>query len=475
MTTPADKGASPSHRSSGPRSPAPQSFHGSPQPIVVERPSSNVPKAGPSLLKKASSKSPKKDKTVKFAVDDYDRPLSPSQMHQQRKSPKVAGEPRKTDMRDNLSGFPTNGCGHGDFTLFPSPLPSPPQSPLFVPPPPPKSYMNEEARMRARQQRLEEEIAELNRRAVAREANHREQIRRRVIEFESSSPSRNDKRSREIDIEGSFSRRVASRRRSEDGSIDLSPSPRHVPARLSKDKTFSGRFTGAFSTSQERSSFFPTPLSSPAISQVRTTMRFETTSRPLSRRQSHSPTRRSQMSLSPRGECYRPRSLDSISTPALSADSSLPVPSSLPRPPSFQAPRGRSATLADNRPRGRSLSPADSICAVVGDPDAERELATSSDIEMTDGDHDTDTDEDNTSTTTSSNPCRDRRQCERCGLFGHELAECQTPALTLPFRRNRKREWEPESPRKEELSEGPPAKGLRHVKWMHFEKRERGL
>ncbi|KAJ6257232.1 hypothetical protein Dda_8120 [Drechslerella dactyloides] len=460
--------APPSHRSVGSRSPESKR---SPQPIVVERSSPSPPKPGPSVLKRALSRSPKGDKTVKFAVDDYDRPLSPTQMHQKKQSPKIAGHPRRADMKDNVTGFPTNGCGHGDFTLFPSPLPSPPQSPLFMPLPPPKSYMDEEARMRARQRRLEEEIAELTRRAVAREANHREQMRRRVVEFETSA--REDKRSREIDIEGSFSRRVATRRRSDDGSIDLSSSPRHVSPRPSKEKTFSARFTGAFSASHERNGFFPTPLPSPAVSQVRTTVHFETASRPLSRRQSHSPTRRSQMSLSPRGECYRPRSLDSMATPALFAPSSLPLPSSVQMPSDFQSPRGRSATPADNRARGRSPSPADSICAVVGGPDAEEELVSSSDIEMTDDGHSADStggdsDEDNTSTTTSSAPCRDRRQCERCGLFGHELAECQTPALTLPPRRNRKREWEPESPRKDETPEGPPAKGLRHVKWMHF-------
>ncbi|KAF3934804.1 hypothetical protein ABW20_dc0110099 [Dactylellina cionopaga] len=374
-------------------------------------------------------------------------------MHQHRQSPKAAGEPRRTDRKDNLTGFPANGCGHGDFTLFPSPLPSPPQSPLFTPLAPPRSYVDEEARMRARQQRLEEEIAELTRRAVAREVNHREQLRRRVVEFETST--RDDKRSREIDIEGSFSRKVATRRRSDDGSIDLSSSPRHNSPRRD-GKTFSARFTGAFSSSHNGASFFPTPLPSPAVSQVRTTVHYEdTTSRPLSRRQSHSPTRRSQMSLSPRGECYRPRSLDSITTPA--SVSNLQV---------IPHPRGRSETPTDNRARGRSHSPADSICAVVGGTDTEEDLVPPSDIDMSDSEDEGD----NTSTTTSSAPCRDRRQCERCGLFGHELVECETPALEFPLRRNKKREWEPDSPRKEEEdSEGPPAKGLRHVKWMHFD------
>ncbi|KAF3911945.1 hypothetical protein AA313_de0201313 [Arthrobotrys entomopaga] len=453
MTTP-DQGRS---LPSSNRSPEPRKRQLS--PIVVERPPSTSPKPkpGPSVLKRVPSGSPKGSKTVKFAVDDYDRPLSPNQIHQRRHSPKVAGEPRRAD-RENLSGFPTNGCGHGDFTLFPSPLPSPPQSPqLFVPlPPPAKIYVDEEARMRARQQRLEEEIAELTRRAVAREANHREQLRRRVVEFESST--RDDRRSREIDIEGSFSRRAATRRRSEDGSIDLSTSPRHSSPRPSKEpKTFSARFTGAFSSSHNAASFFPTPLPSPAVSQVRTTVRFENaSSRPLVRRQSHSPTRHSQISLSPRGECYRPRSLDSITTPA-DVSSTFPV---------VQPPRGRSITPTDNRARGRSPSPADSICAVVGGTDTEEELVPSSDIDMSDIDSD---DEDNTSTTTSSAPCRDRRQCERCGLFGHELVECETPALEMPPKRTKKREWQPDSPHEEEESEGPPAKGLRHVKWMHFD------
>ncbi|EPS42297.1 hypothetical protein H072_3728 [Dactylellina haptotyla CBS 200.50] len=438
------------------RSPEPRKRQLSPQPVVVERSSSTTPKPGPSVLKRVPSGSPKGGKTVKFAVDDYDRPLSPSQIHYRKHSPKIAGEPRRAD-RDNLSGFPANGCGHGDFTLFPSPLPSPPQSPapLFValPPSPSKIYVDEEARLRARQQRLEEEIAELTRRAVAREANHREQLRRRVVEFENSN--RENKRSREIDIEGSFSRRVVTRRRSDDGSIDLSSSPRHGSPRPSKEtKTFSARFTGAFSAPHNPNTFFPTPLPSPAVSQVRTTVRFEdTSSRPLSRRQSHSPTRHSQLSVSPRGECYRPRSLDSITTPA--PTSNFPV---------VPQPRGRSITPTDNRARGRSPSPADSICAVVGGTDTEEELVPSSDIDMSDSD-----DEDNTSTTTSSAPCRDRRQCERCGLFGHELVECETPALDFPQRKNKKREWEPDSPRKEEDNEEPPAKGLRHVKWMHFD------
>ncbi|KAF3931827.1 hypothetical protein ABW19_dt0201602 [Dactylella cylindrospora] len=433
----------PPHRASAPRSPDTRKSQPTPVPIVTER-SPPAPKPGPSVLKRVPSGSPKGDKTVKFAVDDYDRPLSPSQMHSKKQSPKVAGEPRRAD-RDNLSGFPMNGCGHGDFTLFPSPLPSPPQSPLFGPTPNQRAQMDEEARLRARQQRLEEEIAELTRRAVAREASHREQMRRRVVEFETSS--REDKRSREIDIEGSFSRRAVTRRRSEDGSIDLSSSPRHGSPRPSKEssKTFSARFTGAFSSSSshDHNTFFPTPLPSPAVSQVRTTVHFENASRPLSRRQSHSPTRHSHSSLSPRGECYRPRSLDSITTPA----------------PTFQ--RGRSATPADSRARGRSPSPADSICAVVGGTDTEEEVV-SSDVDMSDSE------EDNTSTTTSSAPCRDRRQCERCGLFGHELAECQTPALDLAPRRNKKREWEPGSPPKEGSLEGPPTKGLRHVKWMQF-------
>ncbi|KAF3119419.1 hypothetical protein TWF703_003348 [Orbilia oligospora] len=396
----------------------------SPQPIIVERASSTTRKSRTSILKRTPSRSPREDKTVKFAVDDYDRPLSPSEMHHHKQSPKVAGEPRKADLKDNLSGFPTNGCGHGDFTLFPSPLPSPPQSPLFVPLP----SKAEEARLRARQQKLEEEINELTRRAVAREANHREQMRRRVVEFETSTRE-DHKRSREIDIEGSFSRRVAARRersRSEDGSIDLSSSPRHSSPRPSKEtKTFSARFTGAFSASHNPASFFPSPLPSPAVSQVRTTVHFEnSSSRPLSRRQSHSPTRRTQ-----------------------------------------QIPRGRSITPTDNRARGRSPSPADSICAVVGGTDTEEELVLASDVEMSDSEDE----EDNTSTTTSSAPCRDRRQCERCGLFGHELVECETPALDLSLRRNnRKREWEPGSPSLEGEVEGPPAKGLRHVKWMSF-------
>ncbi|KAK6495243.1 hypothetical protein TWF481_003269 [Arthrobotrys musiformis] len=390
----------------------------SPQPIIVERASSATRKSKASILKRTPSRSPK-DKTVKFAVDDYDRPLSPSEMHHQKQSPKVAGEPRKADLKDNLSGFPTNGCGQGDFTLFPSPLPSPPRSPLFVPLP----SKSEEARLRARQQKLEEEIIELTRRAVAREANHREQLRRRVVEFESST--REDKRSREIDIEGSFSRRVATRRersRSEDGSIDLSSSPRRSPPRPSQEtKTFSARFTGAFSASHNPASFFPTPLPSPAVSQVRTTVHFEnSSSRPLSRRQSHSPTRHTQqMSLVPRGECYRPRSLDSITTPP-SAQSFVPAtlpPSAslLPPAPSVPtssscstSPRGRSITPTDNRTRGRSLSPADSICAVVGGTDTEEDLVLASDVEMSDSEDE----EDNASTTTSSAPCRDRRQCE---------------------------------------------------------------
>ncbi|KAF3203810.1 hypothetical protein TWF191_002549 [Orbilia oligospora] len=414
----------------------------SPQPIIVERASSTTRKSRTSILKRTPSRSPREDKTVKFAVDDYDRPLSPSEMHHHKQSPKVAGEPRKADLKDNLSGFPTNGCGHGDFTLFPSPLPSPPQSPLFVPLP----SKAEEARLRARQQKLEEEINELTRRAVAREANHREQLRRRVVEFETSTRE-DHKRSREIDIEGSFSRRVAARRersRSEDGSIDLSSSPRHSSPRPSKEtKTFSAH----------------------------------SSSRPLSRRQSHSPTRRTQqMSLVPRGECYRPRSLDSITTPPSAqsfvsatlppAASLLPPAPSVPTSSSIStSPRGRSITPTDNRARGRSPSPADSICAVVGGTDTEEELVLASDVEMSDSEDE----EDNTSTTTSSAPCRDRRQCERCGLFGHELVECETPALDLSLRRNnRKREWEPGSPSLEGEVEGPPVKGLRHVKWMSF-------
>ncbi|KAK6347597.1 hypothetical protein TWF718_005435 [Orbilia javanica] len=442
----------------------------SPQPIIVERASSASRKSKTSILKRTPSRSPKEDKTVKFAVDDYDRPLSPSEMHHQKQSPKVAGEPRKAD-KDNLSGFPTNGCGHGDFTLFPSPLPSPPRSPLFVPLP----SKAEEARLRARQQELEEEIDELTRRAVAREANRREQLRRRVVEFETST--RDDhKRSREIDIEGSFSRRVAARRersRSEDGSIDLSSSPRHSsprhnsPRPSKESKTFSARFTGAFSASHNSASFFPTPLPSPAVSHVRTTVHFEdSSSRPLSRRQSHSPTRRTQqLSLVPRGECYRPRSLDSITTPP-SAESFVPATlppaaSLLPPAPSAPtssvsssvSPRGRSITPTDNRTRGRSLSPADSICAVVGGTDTEEDLVLASDVEMSDSEDE----EDNASTTTSSAPCRDRRQCERCGLFGHELVECETPALDLSLRRNnRKREWEPGTPPLEGEIEGPP-------------------
>ncbi|KAF3162858.1 hypothetical protein TWF788_001738 [Orbilia oligospora] len=449
----------------------------SPQPIIVERASSTTRKSRTSILKRTPSRSPREDKTVKFAVDDYDRPLSPSEMHHHKQSPKVAGEPRKADLKDNLSGFPTNGCGHGDFTLFPSPLPSPPQSPLFVPLP----SKAEEARLRARQQKLEEEINELTRRAVAREANHREQLRRRVVEFETSTRE-DHKRSREIDIEGSFSRRVAARRersRSEDGSIDLSSSPRHSSPRPSKEtKTFSARFSGAFSASHNPASFFPSPLPSPAVSQVRTTVHFEdSSSRPLSRRQSHSPTRRTQqMSLVPRGECYRPRSLDSITTPPSAqsfvsatlppAASLLPPAPSVPTSSSIStSPRGRSITPTDNRARGRSPSPADSICAVVGGTDTEEELVLASDVEMSDSEDE----EDNTSTTTSSAPCRDRRQCERCGLFGHELVECETPALDLSLRRNnRKREWEPGSPSLEGEVEGPPVKGLRHVKWMSF-------
>lgn len=295
--------------------------------------------------------------------------------------------------------------------------------------------------MRARRLRLEEEIAELTRRAVAREANHREQLRRRV-EFESAS--REEARAREIDIEGSFSRRAASRRCPDDGSIDLSGSPRSPPRQLKENKTFSARFTGAFSSTHEHSAFFPTPLPSPAVSQVRSTVRFENIPRPLSRRQSHSPTRHVHAEFQ-RGECYRPRSLDSITPPV----------------PIFQ--RGRSSSPTDNRAHGRSPSPADSICAVVGGTDTEDDVV-SSDVDMTDSE----LEEDSASTTTSSAPCRDRRQCERCGLFGHELAECETPALTLPPRRTKKREWEPGSPTTEETIDGPPTKGLRHVKWMQF-------
>ena len=379
-------------------------------------------------MKRAGS--PRINKSVSFALDDNDRPLPEKEVREKSRStsPNQRRVCTEHDRRPSIDAQMLNpfssrlGKHFKDFVLYPSPSPSPKITPL----PHICDISDEEARMIARQRELESEIAELTRRTLAREEMNRETMRQRAVDVEALLRERKE---RTISFDNTAfqltPRQNLMRRFSRDGSVDLSP-----PQSVCNQESESLEVVENTKTVEREVVAFPTPLPSPPIS---TTYTKTTVTKTTTRHDS----------------------------PARSRSQSPVAQRHAPPPNNFNAfhlfsLKDLEQSHSQSRSRSREVSPSDSVLAVVGELEEEDEAEIS--ISITEDEHMCDTNPSERETMDDLPP-----QCERCGLFGHLIATCRTPALTTPLRRKRGRESE-----REKEPEERPRKGIRHIRWLPF-------
>lgn len=401
-------------------------------------------------MKRAGS--PRTNKTVTFALDENDKPIptetlkeskSRSRFPTQRKLCPEQERGPSIDQQLSRSLPARIGKHFKDFTLYPSPSPSPKIAPV----PHVCDISDEEFRMKARQRELESEIAELTRRTIAREEMNRETMRKRAVDVEALL---RDRKSRSITFDNTGfqgkPRKLLARRFSQDGSVDLSVSAfpsDHEPEDL--ETVESTKMT------EREIVTFPSPLPSPTISSTYTMTKVtHTHSRQSSpvRSRSHSPVAHRQIPHAPPFSSFRLFALKDLE---------------------------RSRSRERSTSHSRDVSPSgslDSVSAVVGereeedddqDLDSIREgIQESTNVEISIKIHEDEHMQD-LEVTPEDDMSQLPPQCERCGLFGHGIVECQTLAITPSMRRKRGRDSE-----REKESEERPRKGIRHLRWIPF-------